>query len=43
MYGKLPARASLYYLKDDKMIDYISDPDSIAVFREQVQGMRPRP
>ncbi len=39
MYGKLPVRASLYYLKDDKMIDYIPDEESIAAFRERLQGM----
>jgi len=38
-YGKLPARASLYYLKDDKAIDYIPDDESIAVFKERLQGM----
>jgi hypothetical protein len=39
IYGKLPVRASLYYLKDDKMIDYLPDEESIAAFRERVQGM----
>jgi DNA helicase-2/ATP-dependent DNA helicase PcrA len=39
MYGKLPVRASLYYLRDDKAIDYIPDPENIAAFRERVQGM----
>ena len=38
-YGKLPARASLYYLKDDKMIDYLPDDESIAVFKERLRGM----
>jgi DNA helicase-2/ATP-dependent DNA helicase PcrA len=38
-YGKLPARASLYYLRDDKAIDYIPDDESIAAFRERLQGM----
>jgi DNA helicase-2/ATP-dependent DNA helicase PcrA len=38
-YGKLPARASLYYLKDDKAIDYIPDEESIAAFKERLQGM----
>lgn len=39
IYGKLPARASLYYLRDDRMIDYIPDEESIAKFRERVHGM----
>jgi DNA helicase-2/ATP-dependent DNA helicase PcrA len=39
IYGKLPVRASLYYLADNKMIDYIPDPESIAAFKERVQGM----
>jgi len=30
IYGKLPVRASLYYLKDNKMVDYIPDESSIA-------------
>jgi len=38
-YGKLPARASLYYLRDDKAIDYIPDNESIAAFKERLQGM----
>jgi DNA helicase-2/ATP-dependent DNA helicase PcrA len=38
-YGKMPARASLYYLKDDKAIDYIPDDESIAAFKERLQGM----
>jgi flagellar biosynthesis regulator FlbT len=32
-------RASLYYLADNKMIDYIPDEQSIAAFRERLQGM----
>jgi DNA helicase-2/ATP-dependent DNA helicase PcrA len=39
MYGKLPARASLYYIREDKMVDYIPDEASIAAFRERVAGM----
>ena len=39
MYGRLPVRASLYYLKDDKAIDYIPDDESIAAFKERLQGM----
>ena len=39
IYGKLPVRASLYYLKDNKTIDYIPDESSIAAFRERVAGM----
>jgi DNA helicase-2/ATP-dependent DNA helicase PcrA len=39
IYGKLPVRASLYYLSDNKMIDYIPDEENIAAFKERVQGM----
>ncbi len=39
MFGKLPARASLYYLKDDKMVDYIPDEESISAFRERAGVM----
>ena len=39
IYGKPPVRASLYYLADNKMIDYIPDGESIAAFKERVQGM----
>ena len=39
IYGKLPVRASLYYLKDNKTIDYIPDESSIAAFRERVSAM----
>jgi DNA helicase-2/ATP-dependent DNA helicase PcrA len=39
IYGKLPVRASLYYLRDNKMIDYIPDEASIAAFRERLSGM----
>jgi DNA helicase-2/ATP-dependent DNA helicase PcrA len=35
----VPVRASLYYLKDDKTIDYIPDEESIAAFKERVQAM----
>jgi hypothetical protein len=38
-YAKLSVRASLYYLKDDKAIDYIPDDENIAAFKERVQGM----
>jgi DNA helicase-2/ATP-dependent DNA helicase PcrA len=38
-YGTLPVRASLYYLKDDKAIDYIPDDESIAAFKERLSGM----
>jgi hypothetical protein len=34
-----PVRASLYYLKDDKMGDYIPDESSIAAFSVRVSGM----
>jgi DNA helicase II / ATP-dependent DNA helicase PcrA len=39
IYGKLPVRASLYYLKENKIVDYIPDEASIAAFRERVSGM----
>jgi hypothetical protein len=39
IYGKLPVRASLYHLADNRMIDYIPDPEGIAAFKERVQGM----
>jgi ATP-dependent DNA helicase UvrD/PcrA len=39
MYGRLPVRASLYYLKDDRIIDYIPDFESIGAFKERLQGM----
>jgi DNA helicase-2/ATP-dependent DNA helicase PcrA len=39
LYGRLPVRASLYYLRDDKMIDYLPGDESIAAFKERVQGM----
>ena len=32
-------RASLHYLKDEKMVDYIPDESSIAAFRERVSGI----
>ncbi len=35
----LPARASLYYLKDDKTIDYVPDEESIAAFKERAASM----
>ena len=38
-YGTLPVRASLYYLKDDKAIDYIPDDESIAAFKERAASM----
>jgi DNA helicase-2/ATP-dependent DNA helicase PcrA len=39
LYGTLPVRASLYYLKDDRMIDYFPDEESIAAFRERAEAM----
>jgi DNA helicase-2/ATP-dependent DNA helicase PcrA len=39
MFGKLPARASLYYLRDDRMVDYIPDDESIAAFKERLSSM----
>ena len=39
IYGKLPVRASLYFIKDNKIVDYIPDAESIAAFKERVAGM----
>jgi DNA helicase-2/ATP-dependent DNA helicase PcrA len=39
MYGKLPVRASFYYLKEDKMVDYVPDEESIAAFEERMEVM----
>ena len=35
--GKLPVKASLYYLKPNKVFDYIPDSDSIEVFTERMR------
>jgi DNA helicase-2/ATP-dependent DNA helicase PcrA len=34
LYGKLPVRASLYYVKDDKMVDYYPVEETIETFTE---------
>jgi ATP-dependent DNA helicase UvrD/PcrA len=34
MFGKLPQRASFYYIKDDKMIDYSPTEETVGVFTE---------
>jgi DNA helicase-2/ATP-dependent DNA helicase PcrA len=39
LYKKLPARASLYYLKDDQMVDYIPDDAGILAFQEKLSAM----
>ena len=39
LFHGVSVRTSLYFLKDDKMVDYISDESSIATFRERVQRM----
>jgi len=36
LFHGVPVRTSLYYLKDNKVVDYIPDESSIAAFRERV-------
>ncbi|MDG6258008.1 MAG: UvrD-helicase domain-containing protein [Methanomicrobiaceae archaeon] len=38
-YGALPRRASLFYLGDNKLVDYRPDETSIAAFEETLAGM----
>ncbi|MGE5548876.1 MAG: ATP-dependent helicase [Bacillota bacterium] len=38
-YGKLPARASLYYIKSNEMVDYVPDNEIIDVQRERIEEM----
>ena len=37
MYGKLPQRASFYYIKDNKMVDYFPTEETIGAFTESVK------
>ena len=39
MFHGVSVRTLLYYLKDNKTIDYIPDETSIAAFRERLSGM----
>lgn len=39
MYGKLPERATLFYLKDNKLIDYLPTEDSIRTFSQNLEQM----
>ena len=32
LYGKLPERATLFYLRDNKLVDYLPTEESIAAF-----------
>jgi hypothetical protein len=34
MVGKLPQRASFYYIKDDKMVDYYPTEETVGLFAE---------
>ena len=37
MFGRLPQRASFYYIKDDKMVDYFPTEETIGAFTESVK------
>ncbi len=39
MYGKLPERASLFYLTDNKLVDYLPTEESIAAFSTNLEDM----
>jgi len=39
LYGKLPERATLFYLRDDKCIDYAPTEESIAAFARSLEEM----
>ena len=39
LYGKLPARASLYFLKPDRTIDYLPTPETIETFEDRALGL----
>lgn len=39
LYGKLPTRASLYYVKDDKMVDYFPTEETIAAFTDTAKSI----
>jgi DNA helicase-2/ATP-dependent DNA helicase PcrA len=38
-YGELPERASFFFLKDNKVVDYRPDEEIIAAFRKKLSGM----
>jgi DNA helicase-2/ATP-dependent DNA helicase PcrA len=37
MFGKLPQRASFYYIKDNKMVDYFPTEETIGAFTESIK------
>jgi DNA helicase-2/ATP-dependent DNA helicase PcrA len=37
MFGKLPKRASFYYIKDNKMVDYVPTEETVGTFAESVK------
>jgi DNA helicase-2/ATP-dependent DNA helicase PcrA len=39
MFGKIPVKASLFYLKDNKLMDYIPDTESITAFAERMSTL----
>jgi DNA helicase-2/ATP-dependent DNA helicase PcrA len=39
LFGTLPKKASLFYLRDNKVIDYVPDAESIGAFRERLKGI----
>ena len=39
MFGKLPQRASFYYIKDDKMVDYFPTEETVGAFAESATGI----
>jgi CRISPR/Cas system-associated exonuclease Cas4 (RecB family) len=39
MFGKLPKRASFYYIKDDKMVDYVPTEETVGAFAETAKSI----
>jgi len=39
MLGRLPKRASFYYIKDDKMVDYFPTEETVAAFTETAKAI----
>jgi DNA helicase-2/ATP-dependent DNA helicase PcrA len=39
LFGSVPERASLFYLKDKKMVDYHPTAESMAAFRARIEGL----
>ncbi len=37
MFGKLPQRASFYYIRDNKMVDYFPTEETVGKFTESVK------